>query len=520
MIMSGRNRTKGRSLLQRIGLFLGPFLFIVFLLLEFTPGNPGTSRMAAVAALMSIWWITDALPLAATALLPLVLFPLLGILPGKETAPIYINSTIFLFIGGFMIALTMEKWKLHKRIALFIIRTIGGSPDRIVLGFMIAAAFLSMWISNTATAIMMVPIGLAIIVQMEERTSKEDARKFAVVLMLGIAYACSVGGVATLVGTPPNLSFVRIFAITFPAAPAISFGQWLMMGLPLSCIMLLLTWFLLVRVFYRISPQLMVDRTVVDAEYRGLGRISYEEKVVLIVFFLAAALWVFRERLDFGLFALPGWSQLLPYPDMIDDGTVALAMALVLFLVPTREGKNHSATVMSIDVFSRVPWHIVLLFGGGFALAKGFQVTGLSMFIGSKFAGFEGTPPLLLIGLINTGLTFMTELTSNTATTEMVLPILASVAVAMKINPLLLMVPATLSASHAFMMPVATPPNAIIFGSGRVKIIEMARVGFFINLIGIVVIGAVFYAIGTVVFSIDPTVFPEWAVTHPSTVGK
>lgn len=414
-------------------------------------------------------------------------------------------------MGGFMIALTMEKWMLHKRIALWIIRMIGGGPARIILGFMVAASFLSMWISNTATAIMMVPIGLAIVIQLEEKFGEVDTHKFTVALMLGIAYACSMGGIATLVGTPPNLSFSRIFQITFPKADAIAFGQWILMGFPLTVIMLAIIWALLTKVFFRIPAYLKVDRAVVDKEYEELGPISFEEKAVLIVFFLTAILWVFRKTLNLGILAIPGWSQLLPHPDLIDDGTVALCMAMVLFLIPTRSKDARTATLMSVDVFKSIPWHIVILFGGGFALAKGFQVTGLSTLIGNKFAGLAGVSPYLMINMICGTLTFLTELTSNTATTEMILPILASVAVAMKANPLLLMIPATLSASCAFMMPVATPPNAIVFGSGRIKIIEMAKVGVIINIIGVLVIGALFYTLGTAVFSVDTSVFPDWA---------
>ena len=502
---------QSKTTTQKIGLFLGPILFLLMLLMDLDPGKPIVTRMAAVAILMATWWITDAIPLSATALLPLILYPLLGILKGKATAPIYINSTIFLFIGGFMIALTMEKWMLHKRIALWIIRLIGGGPSRIVLGFMAAGSFLSMWISNTATAVMMVPIGMAIIIQMEEKFGAQETHNFTVALMLGIAYACSMGGIATLVGTPPNLSFARIFEITFPKADAIAFGQWLIMGFPLTLIMLGIIWILLTKLFFRIPARLKVDRAVVGKEYRELGPISFEEKCVLIIFFLTAILWVFRKKLSLGILTIPGWSQLLPYPELIDDGTVALCMAMILFFIPTRSKDAKTPTLMSVDVFKDLPWHIVLLFGGGFALAKGFQVTGLSTLIGNKFAGLAGISPYLMINMICGSLTFLTELTSNTATTEMILPILASVAVAMKINPLLLMIPATLSASCAFMMPVATPPNAIVFGSGRIKIIEMAKVGFIINIVGVLIIGILFYTLGTAVFSIDIDVFPDWA---------
>jgi len=500
-----------RTTAQKVGLALGPILFLLVLMADLEPGKPIVTRMAAVAILMAVWWITDAIPLSATALLPMVLYPALGILKGKATAPIYINSTIFLFLGGFMIALTMEKWNLHKRIALWIIRLIGGGPSMIVLGFMVAAAFLSMWISNTATAIMMVPIGLAIVIQMEEEFGKEETHKFTVSLMLGIAYACSMGGVATLVGTPPNLSFARIFEITFPKAKPIAFGQWFLMGIVISVVMLVIIWILITKVFYRAPGHLKVDRSIVEKEYKELGSMSFEEKSVFTVFILTALLWVFRKKLKLGALTIPGWSQLIPYPELIDDGTVALAMAMILFLIPTRSEEAETATIMSAEVVLNLPWNIVLLFGGGFAMAKGFQVTGLSNLIGTKFSGLAGVSPFLMIIAICFSLTFLTELTSNTATTEMILPILASVAVAMKTNPLMLMIPATLSASCAFMMPVATPPNAIVFGSGRIKIAEMAKAGVFINIIGVMIIALLFYLVGTFVFSIDAHVFPEWA---------
>ena len=510
--MNEEKLVSGKSISQKTGLILGPVLFFVVLLFfNFDPEKPIITHMAAVAILMAVWWITEAIPLFATALLPMLLYPLLGIMESNATAPVYFNSTIFLFLGGFMIALTMEKWKLHRRIALFIIRLIGGGPDRIVLGFMIASAFLSMWISNTATAIMMVPIGLAIVLKMEENFNVAATRKFTTSLMLGIAYGCSMGGIATLVGTPPNLSFARIFQITFPQAEPIAFGTWFIMGLPISVIMIIVVWLVLTKIFFRTPPNMTIDRTIVNKEYNELGPMSFEEKSVLTIFSLTAILWVFRKKLIIGFVSIPGWSQLLPNPDLIDDATVAIFMAVLMFLIPTRTKGTKYSTLMGPDVITKLPWNIVLLFGGGFALAKGFQVTGLSEFIGNQFSGLAGMPPIIMIIIICFGITFLTELTSNTATTEMVLPILASVAIAMETNPLLLMIPATISASCAFMMPVATPPNAIVFGSGRIRISEMARVGLFLNIIGVIIITVLFYLIGTVVFSIDPGVFPEWA---------
>ena len=501
----------GRTKAQLVGLVLGPILFFLVLLFDLVPDKPVVTRMAAVALLMSVWWITEAIPLAATAMLPMILYPLMGILQGKATAPIYFNSTIFLFIGGFMIALTMEKWDLHKRLALLTIKTIGGGPSRIVLGFMVASAFLSAWMSNTATAIMMLPIGLSIILKMESQFGSEDAHRFSLCLMLGIAYAASMGGMATLVGTPPNLVLQRTYQLTFPKAPAISFGMWMIMAVPLTVIMVLTIWIVLTKIVYRPPSHLKVDPKIVEKEYRDLGPMTHEEKVVAIVFFLTAILWVFRADLVLGFVTIPGWSNLLPTASFIDDATVAVFMASLMFFFPTGKKVVDSPTIMDVTVFKQIPWDIVLLFGGGFALAKGFQVTGLSDFIGAKLHIMAGFSEVAMIGVICATLTFLTELTSNTATTQMVLPILASIAVAMKTHPLLLMIPAALASSCAFMMPVATPPNAIVFGSGRVKIGEMVKAGLLINLIGIVVVTVVFLLMGTVIFGIESGVLPGWA---------
>jgi sodium-dependent dicarboxylate transporter 2/3/5 len=500
-----------RSKAQMIGLILGPILFFLVLLFDFVPGKPVVTRMAAIALLMAVWWVTEAIPLAATAILPMILYPLLGILKGKATAPIYFNSTIFLFIGGFMIALTMEKWNLHKRLALLTIRTIGGGPSRIILGFMVASAFLSAWMSNTATTIMMLPIGLSIILQMEEEFGEKDSHRFSLCLMLGIAYAASMGGMATLVGTPPNLVLQRTFELTFPKATPISFGIWMIMAVPLSVVMILTIWVVLTKLIYRPPEFLRVDPKIVKDEYKALGPMTYEEKVVAVVFAITAVLWVFRKNLVLGFITIPGWSNLLPTSKLIDDGTVAIFMASLLFFFPARNPKAKTATLMDVTVFKDLPWDIIILFGGGFALAKGFQVTGLADFIGNELQVLAGFSTVTMIGVICTTLTFLTELTSNTATTQMILPILASIAIAMKTNPLLLMIPASLSASCAFMMPVATPPNAIVFGSGRVRIGEMVKAGILINCIGVVVIATLFLLVGTAVFAIKTGVFPVWA---------
>ncbi len=522
---------------RAVGFWIGAACFFLLLAFPVDAANPPASRLAAVASLMAIWWVSNAIPLFATALLPLALFPLLGVMPGGEVAPVYFNSTVVLFLGGFMIALTMERWNLHKRIALGIIHAVGGGPARIVLGFMIAAAFLSMWISNTATAVMMVPIGLAMALQVEENAGAERSRTFTVALMLGIAYGCSTGGLATLVGTPPNLSFQRIFQIVFPEAPPVDFGSWIVLGLPISVAMIALAWLLLTRVLYRPSPEVRIPQEVIERERAGLGPITFEERSVLAVFAATAFLWVFRRDLNLGFAAVPGWSNLLPHPGMIDDGTVAIAMASILFFIPIRGGapRTPSASdagfasklplplrkaaqfgaadrLMGLEVIPRLPWNIVLLFGGGFALAAGFQETGLARIVGNQFEALGGLPDFAVVLLVCLTLTFLTELTSNLATTEMILPILASVAVLTGINPLMLMVPATLSASCAFMMPVATPPNAIVFGSDRISVGEMARAGIFLNLAGALVIAALVLALGGTVFGIESGAMPDWAV--------
>lgn len=505
---------------QKTGLWLGLVFFVLLLVFPVDPANGPASRLAAVAMLMATWWVTDAIPLFATALLPIFLYPLLGIMSGGATAPIYFNSTIVLFIGGFMIALTMEKWDLHRRIALNIIHAVGGGPARIVLGFMLAAAFLSMWISNTATAVMMVPIGLAIILKIEDQFGADRSHRFSVALMLGIAYGASMGGLTTLVGTPPNLSFVRIFAILFPEAPPIAFGQWIVMALPVGLVMLAVAWFFITQVFYRTPDDVTVEHEVIAKERRSLGAVSFEERWVMGVFVVTALLWVFRVDLEVGLFTIPGWSRLVPFPDLIDDGTVAITMASILFFVPARDRSEGARTVMGPDIIPRLPWDIVLLFGGGFALAAGFQQTGLAELIGAQFELLGSLPLFVMILLVCLALTFLTELTSNLATTEMILPILAAVAVATETHPLAIMIPATLSASCAFMMPVATPPNAIVFGSGRISVGEMARVGIVLNLIGAVVIATIVFTIGTVVFQIDPGVVPDWATSIANGVER
>lgn len=499
-VMQGQRRMIAGSK-RLVSLVLTPLTVLCILTFApIDPGNPQVTYAFCIALLMAVWWITEVVPLAVTSLLPVALFPLAGVMDGKAVASAYFNDVIFLFMGGFMVALAMQRWNLHRRIALNILRITGVSPAKVLLGFMLASSFLSMWISNTATAMMMLPIALSIIKELEALATDGKPSRFSVGLLLGIAYGASIGGIATLVGTPPNLSLVRIFHICFPDAPDISFSQWMLFALPVALLFFAVTWGLLYLMFKpKAGLWQGVNRQLINLQLQKLGSRSYEEGVVLIAFVTLALLWLFRADLAVGRFEIPGWAGLLKYGDHLNDGVVAIAIAIVLFLIPARHQKG---AILDWKTASDIPWHILLLFGGGFALASGFKESGLSLWFGEQLQGVAYMHPLLLIGFVCLIMTFLTELTSNTATTEMVLPILAGVAITTNINPLYLMIPATLSASMAFMLPVATPPNAIVFGTGKISMAQMARAGLILNLIGVVIIALMMYFWGRVVFGI------------------
>ena len=474
---------------KEFGFFLGIFLFILLLIFPVSQTDHIASMMAAVAVLMVVWWISEALPLGATSLVPIVAMPLLGIIGGNDIAREYFNSTILIFLGGFLIALSMQEWMLHKRISLIILNILGTSKSGIVLGFMVAAGLLSMFISNIATTVMLLPIGMAFIYELEEDYGKPAVRTFAVSIMLGIAYASSIGGIATLIGTAPNLIFQRVYEMNFPELPKISFAYWMIMGLPISVMMLISTWFLLAKILFKADDSLQINRSTIEAQLKSLGKISFEEKAVLIIFLSTVFLWLFRVPIDLDFVIIPGWSQLLSSKDMIDDGTVAIFAGLLMFIIPAKKSlDNNRSKLLDIEILSKVPWEVILIFGGGFALAKGFTDSGLSLLIGNEINNLHQLPPVLMIGAISAALTFLTEMTSNTATTNAILPLLASISKANNIHPLLLMLPATLSASFAFMLPVGTPPNAIVYGSGKIKIQDMLKAGIILNIIGIIVV--------------------------------
>ena len=493
-----------------IGFVIGPLLFLwIVLFTDLEPGKPAVTYTLAIALLMAIWWITEVVPLAITALLPVVLFPLFGVMNGKDVSSTYFNHVIFLFIGGFLVALAMQKWDLHKRIAIRILLITGSSPARILLGFMLATSFLSMWISNTATAMMMVPILLSITKKLEDFIEAKELSKYTVGLLLGVAYSASIGGIATLVGTPPNLSFARIFQIMFPSAPEISFSTWFIYALPISITFFIITWVYLYAIYKPKNSLKALKNIDFRQHYAELGSATYEQKAVGVVFVSLAFLWLTRAGLVIGSIDIPGWSSLFSSPAYINDGTVAIALSIVLFIIPS---KTKGKRIMDWATASKVPWNIVLLFGGGFALASAFKESGLSIWVGEQLSGIGGLHPILIIAVIALTMTFLTELTSNTATTEMLLPVLAGLSVSINVNPLLFMLPATISASMAFMLPVATPPNAIVFGSNKISVMEMAKTGIVLNILGVIVITVITYFWGSWVFGIEPGVMPDWAV--------
>jgi sodium-dependent dicarboxylate transporter 2/3/5 len=493
-------------------LSLGPALFALVLLLG--PGEePGVARMAGIAAWMAAWWITEAVPIPVTALLPLVLMPALGVLPIREVAPNYARSTIFLFLGGFLLALGLQASGAHRRMALALVHVVGGGPSRLALGFLLASGGLSMWISNTATAMVLLPIGLSVIGAAQDRgAKKEEVRALGLVVMLSIAYGGNIGGMATPVGTPPNLSYKEQLIRLFPDAPSTGFAEWMLLGVPLAAMFLVVAWLVLTRVVVRTSRgALLGGREAVASLRRGLGPPRRDEVITIAVFALTALLWVTRKGLELGPVSIPGWESIgFLTASYLDDAVVAVATAMLLFVIPSqdRPGEQLLEWRMATDV----PWGMLLLFGGGFALAAGFQASGLSAWLGEQLGALEGAPLPLVVAVVCFSLSFLTELTSNTATTEMVLPVLAAAGVAMGVDPRALMVPATLSASCAFMMPVATPTNAIVFGSGWVPIRSMVRAGFLLNLIGVVLVTLTFLALGRAAMGVQLDASPEWAV--------
>jgi len=475
---------------QTVFLWAAPMLFFAMLLIGAPNGMPDAAyKVLAATIWVSIWWIAEPVPIPATSLLPIIVFPLLNVIPIKKVSEAYTDPIVFLYIGGFILALAIEKWNLHKRIALLIVNGIGTSPSRIVLGFMLATGFISMWISNTATALMMLPLGMAIIKQFIH----EDQEHFAKALLLSIAYASSIGGVATLIGTPTNTMLKGVVNNLYQTE--ISFMAWMLLATPIAIVLLLVCWYYLTHIAHPISKEkFSAGKVEIKNQLNQLGKISYEEKAVLIVFLLTALAWMTRTF----------W--LTPIFPNLSDTVISLIAALILFMIPTKNGKQR---IMDWETANRLPWGVVLLFGGGLALAVGFEESGLSAWVGNQLFGLGTLPLFLLMLLIFILVNFLTEITSNVATASMVLPILGSMALSIDIHPYALMFGACIAASCGFMLPVGTPPNAIVFSLGYLKMKDMVKAGFVMNLLAVITVFLFTYFLTEPIFEIDFGAFPE-----------
>ncbi|SNY42365.1 solute carrier family 13 (sodium-dependent dicarboxylate transporter), member 2/3/5 [Arsukibacterium tuosuense] len=463
-------------------LLAGPAVFILVLLNEpmFSGISDAAWLLSGLTAWMAIWWITESVPIPATSLLPIVVVPLLNLdSVANVTAP-YADPLIFLFLGGFMLSIAMERWNLHKRIALLTMLMVGSKPSQQIAGMMLVTAFLSMWMSNTATAVMMLPIALSII-GMQDNISE----KFAKAMLLSIAYAASIGGVATLIGTPPNALLAGYLRNQYQLD--VGFAEWMLLGLPVAVVMLFAAWYWLTQCHFRFSHnEVQVSRQLYLDKLHALGPMQRAEKIVLAVFLLAASLWVLRPWLA-NLTGLP-----------LNDTLTAIFCASLLFVIPVsiRTGQR----VLVWEDCAKLPWGILILFGGGLTLAAQIQQSGLADFIASQVSTLGAINLILLIVLVTTIIIFLTEVTSNTATAAAFLPLLGPVAVSLNTSASMLVIPAAIAASCAFMMPVATPPNAIVFGSGKLKIADMAKAGFVLNLLAIIVITSAVWFISPYLF--------------------
>lgn len=478
--------------IKTIGLFLGPTLFIfIRYFLNFEGLSDQGNAILASTCWVATWWITEAIPIAVTSLMPIILFPLTEALSLQDTSSSYGHKYIFLYLGGFILALAIEKWNLHKRIALNIIALVGTDVRKIILGFMLSTAFLSMWISNTATAVMMLPIGLAIIKQMKDLkdTPEDENIIFGKALLLSIAFSASIGGMATLIGTPPNLVLAGIIQEFYKIE--ISFMEWLIFGLPISVILLLVSWWYLTRYAFSFKEIAFTKgKEEITKQLKNLGKITFEERLVLGVFLITGIAWITRGFLLNSF--VPG----------LDDSIIAIMAAVLLFLLHSRSKKGEK--LMTWEDAVKLPWGILLLFGGGLAIATGFQESGLASWIAEMLTQLNGVSIILILIVVVGAVNFLTEITSNLATIAMLLPILAPTSEILDIHPFLLMTGATLAASCAFMLPVATPPNAVVFGANYLKISDMARVGFLMNLISIVVIILMVYYVLPYLWGFNP----------------
>jgi len=454
------------------------------LVLALGSGIPGPAqRVAALAAWMAVWWLTAVVPLAATALLPLVLLPFLGVARIDAVAASYADPIIFLFMGGFFLAAASERWGLHRRLALGVIALVGSESSRVILAVMAATAFVSMWISNTATAAMMLPITTALM-ELARREAPDRAASFGTALVLGMAYAASIGGVATLIGTPPTAIFAAAAANL--AGRPVGFAEWMAVGVPIALVMLAVCWFLLVRLLFPVRGPLGGLDELLRRERATIGPWNAGAMVTIAVLALTALAWVFREPKRLGALTVPGVADVIP---AISDAGIAIGAALLLFVAPVSVAERRFA--LDWQAAGRIPWDVLLLFGGGLALAASFETSGLSTWLAGRLEGLGGAPPVVVTGAVTLFFVALTELTSNTATAAMAMPLVVALAPALGAEPLGLMAAAALGSSLGFMLPVGTPPNALAFGTGAVTVGQMAKAGVWLDLTGVVVITAV-----------------------------
>ena len=475
---------------RRFNIILGPSLFFIFYFLihPFDGMNSQSHAIFCSVLWIATWWITEAIPIPVTSLLPLVLFPLTGGLDLKLTASSYGDKIIYFYMAGFFLAIAMEKWNLHKRIALNIINVVGYNKKSMVLGFMIATAFLSMWLSNTSTSIMMLPIGIAIVSQVSLKNNILNSN-FGKVLMLGIAYSASIGGFATIYGTPPNLILLSNIEEYFNLS--IDFSSWFIMAFPLSCMLLFICWYYLVNFSFDLSSLSNVSKETISSKIKELGKIKYEEKAVLLIFIVFIL----------GLLSKQFISEFIP---QIDDTIIAISIAIFLFLIKSSDGENN---LIEWSDGVKLPWGIILLFGGGLSIATAMKSSGLALWIGELAYNIDSLDLILIVLIIVMIVNFLTEITSNLATVSMLLPILASISISLGIHPYIIMVSATIAASCAFMLPVATPPNAVVFGSGYLKMSDMVKTGLVMNVISIVIVSLYVYFMLPILWDIDISIF-------------
>ena len=479
-----------------LGLILGPILFLVIMIFVDAEGLSFEAKcILASTAWMAIWWVTECVPISVTALLPIVLFPLTGGMDLATTTAAYGHKLVFLFVGGFLIALAIEKWHLHKRLALNIIMVTGSNKSRVILGFMLATAFLSMWISNTATSIMILPVGLAIISQLKDdpKTVENENEVFGKSLMIAIAYSASIGGMATLIGTPPNMVLAGVVEESYGIK--LNMFDWMKFGVPLSSFLLFICWLYLTKIAFKFkNEEFSAGKEEILRQINKLGRFSNEEIKVLIVFTLTALGWIFRGSIE----------TIFP---MIDDTIIAIFFAVTLFIIPTKNQKTNTTLLVWNDTV-KLPWGILILFGGGMAIASAFGKSGLALWIADLLQNLNDVSLFLIILIIVTSINLLTEVTSNMATTAMLLPVLVTIALAIDVHPYFLLVAATLAASCAFMLPISTPPNAVVFGSGFLKIEDMFKKGVWMNLISIITITLVVYYTLPYVFEMTAELLP------------